>query len=127
MNSNRLPAHWNLASSPDDRSNGQSQPARPQSEAAVPSDLDLLDAYSRAVVGVVEGLGSALRCIEGRRGETRGGQGSGVLLTPDGYALTNSHVANGRQQLTAITEDGDRLDAQLVGDDPHSDLALLRL
>jgi S1-C subfamily serine protease len=66
-------------------------------------------------------------CIEGRRGETRGGQGSGVLLTPDGYALTNSHVVGGRSQLTAVTEDGDRLDAQLVGDDPHADLALVRL
>jgi S1-C subfamily serine protease len=87
----------------------------------------LLDAYSRAVISVVEGLGPSVICVEGPRGETRGGQGSGILLTPDGYALTNSHVANGRRQLTDVTEDGDRLDAELVGDDPHSDLALVRL
>ena len=100
--------------------------ARRRAPAAA-SDLELLDAYSRAVIGVVEGLGPTVICIEGPRGETRGGQGSGVLLTPDGYALTNSHVADGRQQLTAVTEEGDRLDAELVGDDPHADLALVRL
>ncbi len=104
------------------------QPARPEgNDPAAANDLELLDAYSRAVVSVVDGLGPAVICVEGPRGETRGGQGSGVLLTPDGYALTNSHVAGGRRQLTAVTEDGDRLDAELVGDDPHSDLALVRL
>jgi S1-C subfamily serine protease len=76
---------------------------------------------------VVEGLGPTVICIEPPRGENRGGAGSGVLLTPDGYALTNSHVANGRRKLTAVTEEGDRLDAELVGDDPHTDLALVRL
>jgi S1-C subfamily serine protease len=104
------------------------RPARPEADgAAAASDLELLDAYSRAVISVVDGLGPAVICIEGPRSETRGGQGSGVLLTPDGYALTNSHVASGRKRLTAVTEDGDRLDAELVGDDPHSDLALVRL
>ena len=126
MNSNRLPKEWKLAASHDQRPD-DAQPARPQGDAAAASDLELLDAYSRAVIGVVEGLGPTVLCIEGRRGETRGGQGSGVILTPDGYALTNSHVANGRRQLTAVTEDGDRLDAELVGDDPHCDLALVRL
>jgi S1-C subfamily serine protease len=107
---------------------GGAQPARPDGDgAAAVNDLELLDAYSRAVISVVDGLGPAVICVEGPRGETRGGQGSGVLLTPDGYALTNSHVANGRQRLSAVTEDGDRLDAELVGDDPHSDLALVRL
>jgi S1-C subfamily serine protease len=126
MNSNRLPKEWKLAAS-DGRRPDDSQPARPQGDAAAASDLELLDAYSRAVIGVVEGLGPTVLCIEGRRGERNGGQGSGVLLTPDGYALTNSHVVNGRQLLTAVTEDSDRLDAELVGDDPPSDLALVRL
>jgi S1-C subfamily serine protease len=103
------------------------QPARPEGAGAAANDLELLDAYSRAVISVVDGLGPAVICVEGPRGDARGGQGSGVLLTPDGYALTNSHVANARQMLTAVTEDGDRLDAELVGDDPHSDLALVRL
>jgi S1-C subfamily serine protease len=126
MHPNQLPKEWKLSASPGPRPD-DAQPARPQGDAAAASDLELLDAYSRAVIGVVEGLGPTVLCIEGRRGETRGGQGSGVLLTPDGYALTNSHVANGRRQLTAVTEDGDRLDAELVGDDPHCDLALVRL
>ena len=53
--------------------------------------------------------------------------GSGFVLAPDGYALTNSHVAHGRQKLRAVTAEGDTLDATLVGDDPATDLALLRL
>jgi S1-C subfamily serine protease len=124
-------AHWfrTTASSAGAGAGDASQPARPGGESAVgaANDLELLDAYSRAVISVVEGLGPAVICVEGPRGETRSGQGSGVLLTPDGYALTNSHVANGRKQLTAVTEEGDRLDAELVGDDPHADLALIRL
>ena len=126
MNHNPLDASWRLAADGTD-SAGAPQPARPEQQSAAPSDLDLLDAYSRAVVGVVEGLGPTVICVEPPRGEYRGGQGSGVLLTPDGYALTNSHVAGGRQHLTAVTEEGDRLDAELIGDDPTTDLALLRL
>jgi S1-C subfamily serine protease len=121
-----LPNYW-LRPAGAPLGGGASEPARPTGESASSTDLELLDAYSRAVIGVVEGLGPTVICVEGPRGETRGGQGSGVLLTPDGYALTNSHVANGRKHLTAVTEEGDRLDADLVGDDPHSDLALLRL
>src|SRR5262245_30815029 len=99
----RIP--WMLAATADDLNSGKlPQPAQPTGDAASASDLDLLDAYSRAVIGVVEGLGPTVLCIEGPRGETRGGQGSGVLLTPDGYALTNSHVAGGRRQLTAVTD-----------------------
>lgn len=118
--------NWQFAAG-DSPSADRPQPARPEGDAAAASDLELLDAYSRAVVGVVEGLGPTVLCIEGPRGDTRGGSGSGVLLTPDGYALTNSHVANGRTKLTAVTEEGDRLDAELVGDDPLTDLALVRL
>lgn len=118
--------NWQFAAG-DSPSADRPQPARPEGDAAAASDLDLLDAYSRAVIGVVEGLGPTVLCIEGPRGDTRGGSGSGVLLTPDGYALTNSHVANGRTKLTAVTEEGDRLDAELVGDDPLTDLALVRL
>jgi S1-C subfamily serine protease len=118
--------NWQFAAG-DVPSADRPQPARPEGEGAAASDLDLLDAYSRAVIGVVEGLGPTVLCIEGPRGDARGGSGSGVLLTPDGYALTNSHVANGRTKLTAVTEEGDRLDAELVGDDPLTDLALVRL
>lgn len=122
-------AHWFRTAASSAGAGDASQPARPGSDGAVTAanDLELLDAYSRAVISVVEGLGPAVICVEGPRGETRGGQGSGVLLTPDGYALTNSHVVDGRKALTAVTEEGDRLDAELVGDDPHADLALVRL
>lgn len=118
--------NWQFAAGDSSSADGP-LPARPEGDAAAASDLELLDAYSRAVIGVVEGLGPTVLCIEGPRGDTRGGSGSGVLLTPDGYALTNSHVANGRTKLTAVTEEGDRLDAELVGDDPLTDLALVRL
>jgi S1-C subfamily serine protease len=118
---------WHFTQSTGDPSAPTPQPARPEGDVSAASDLELLDAYSRAVIGVVEGLGPTVICIEPPRGENRGGTGSGVLLTPDGYALTNSHVVDGRKRLTAVTEEGDRLDAELVGDDPHTDLALVRL
>ncbi len=100
---------------------------KPQSAAATASDADLLDAYSQAVVNVVETVGKAVIGVMPPRNEREGGQGSGFLITPDGYALTNSHVVGGRQKLTATTQDGDRLDAEVIGDDPATDLALIRL
>jgi S1-C subfamily serine protease len=127
MKSNSDRSSWFPTAGDAPNSDHAAQPARPEGGGAAANDLELLDAYSRAVISVVDGLGPAVICVEGPRGETRGGQGSGVLLTPDGYALTNSHVANGRKRLTAVTEEGDHLDADLVADDPHSDLALVRL
>ena len=65
--------------------------------------------------------------VTGRNDDQSGGVGSGFLLTPDGFALTNSHVVHGRSHLKATTEDGDALAADLIGDDPATDLALIRL
>jgi len=90
-------------------------------------DAELLDAYSQAVIGVVARMGPAVLSITGHPSDGERGQGSGFLITPDGFALTNSHVAHGRQRLRAITEEGDALEARLIGDDPATDLALVRL
>ncbi|MGQ0636676.1 MAG: S1C family serine protease [Planctomycetaceae bacterium] len=96
-----------------------------QSPASAPADADLLDAYSRAVIGVVQNVGPSVVSVSGRDGSR--GMGSGFVLTPDGYMLTNSHVVHGRTKLTATTQEGDVLPADLVGDDSATDLAVLRI
>ena len=86
-----------------------------------------MDAYSRAVIAVVQKIGPTVISVVGPREDRHGGVGSGFLLAPDGYALTNSHVVHGRRGLRTVTPEGDTLDADLVGDDPATDLALLRV
>ncbi len=99
----------------------------PAATPATPlTDADVLDAYSQAVIRVVEAVGPAVVGVM-RTGGTQGGIGSAFLIAPDGYALTNSHVAHGSPRLVAMTQEGDRLDAELIGDDPATDLALLHL
>jgi S1-C subfamily serine protease len=95
------------------------------------SDVELLDAYSRAVITVAEAAGPAVVGIAVRRGsgsalQEHAGAGSGVVIAPDGYILTNDHVVDGAQQLTATLEDGTRIEAALVGCDPATDLAVIR-
>lgn len=88
-----------------------------------PTDAEVLDAYSQAVIKVVDTVSPAVISVSG----DGGGGGSGFLITPDGFAITNSHVVDGRSRLIAETDEGDRVDAKVVGDDPATDLALLRL
>lgn len=96
------------------------------------TDTELLDAYSRAVTAVVEAVGPAVVSISVGR-ETPGGTdmepigaGSGVLLTPDGYVLTNHHVVRDATRVRLTLTDGTRLGAAAVGSDPPNDLAVVR-
>jgi S1-C subfamily serine protease len=82
------------------------------------SDVDLLDAYSRAVISVVDQVGPAVVSVSG--------VGTGLILTPDGYALTNSHVASAVKKFELTLRDESTVKAELVGKDPHTDLAVLR-
>jgi S1-C subfamily serine protease len=90
-------------------------------------DVEVLDAYSQAVVSVVDAVGPAVVSITVGRGGAGGGAGSGVIVAPDGYAVTNDHVVDGAGRLTATLTDGRTLDAALIGEDPSTDLALIRL
>ena len=90
------------------------------------SDGELLDAYSRAVAGVAEQVGPAVVRVEmGGQGKGPRGTGSGVIISSDGFVLTNSHVAQGAKTARLTTPEGQTFEARVLGDDPHTDLALL--
>jgi S1-C subfamily serine protease len=112
-------------------------PAPPQGGAPAPppdslgeGDAALLDAYSQAVTAVVDRVGpavvSVLAAQRRARGRGAGGAGSGVLLAPDGYLLTNAHVVEGQREVDVVLIDGRSLAGRVVGADTATDLAVVR-
>jgi S1-C subfamily serine protease len=102
--------------------------------AADPADVDLLDAYSRAVIGAVDLVSPAVVGIEvthrsrgSERDRTRQAAGSGFLFTPDGLIITNSHVIERAEKVSVSLSDGHSHEADLIGDDPATDLAVVRI
>jgi S1-C subfamily serine protease len=88
---------------------------------------EALDPYSARVAYAFETVGPAVVHISASSAKGRSGTGSGVLFAPDGYLLTNSHVVAGAARVSASLTDGRRFSAEIIGDDPATDLAVLRL
>jgi S1-C subfamily serine protease len=99
-------------------------------EQAASNDQALLDAYSNAVIGVTERVGPAVVRVETgpkvRNTRERGGLGSGIVISPDGLVLTNSHVVGSSKEIRLRDTEGVVTDARVLGVDPDTDLALLR-
>lgn len=104
------------------------QQESPPTAPVAAEDAAILDAYSNAVIAVADKVGPAVVRVEtrGGKGKARGSVGSGVIIAPDGLVLTNSHVVNGAREVRLTDAEGRDMQARVLGDDPDTDLALLR-
>jgi S1-C subfamily serine protease len=112
---------------PDPRFIGLDEPSHAlDASSATTRDGGLLDNYSSTVSDVFARAHRAVVHVETMNGEAAG-SGSGFFISPDGYLVTNSHVVHGAQKLRVALADGRRRDAVLIGEDPDTDLAILRV
>lgn len=114
----------------------EGQPTTPG--GATPSEIEALDAYSQSIINVVNRVGPAVvqigvtKAVMQRGGygampRIAEGAGSGVIFAPDGYILTNSHVVDGARKITVTLADGHDLQGDVVGHDPDTDVAVVRI
>lgn len=106
---------------------GASPPHFSSGEGEAAESVRLLDAYSRAVTEAVARAGPSVVRLAASSGAGRNGSGSGVILSPDGFILTNSHVVQGAKRAEVTALDGRVFSGRVLGDDPDTDLALVRI